>query len=70
MYADDTTIYVAESSPDKVVVVLNKVVVVLNSVLQKLYEWCRRNRLIPHCGKTEGMILMRGQFVGPLQAVS
>ena len=63
MYADDTTIYVAESSPDKVLVVLN-------SVLQKLYEWCCRNRLIPHCGKTECMILMRGQFVGPLQAVS
>ena len=62
MYADDTTIYVAESSPDKVVVVLN-------SVLQKLYEWCCRNNLIPHCGKTECMILMRGQFVGPLQAV-
>ena len=63
MYADDTTIYVAESSPDKVVVVLS-------SVLQKLYEWCCRNRLIPHCGKTECMIIMRGQFVGPLQAVS
>ena len=63
MYADDTTIYVAESSPDKVVVVLN-------SVLQKLYKWCCRNRLIPHCGNTECMILMRGQFVGPLQAVS
>ena len=63
MYADDTTIYVAESSPDKVVVELN-------SVPQKLYEWCRRNRLIPHGGKTECMILMRGQFVGPLQAVS
>ena len=63
MYADDTTIYVAESSPDKVLVVLN-------SVLQKLYEWCCGNRLIPHCSKTECMILMRGQFVGPLQAVS
>ena len=63
MYADDKTTYVAESSPDKVVVVLN-------SVLQKLYGWCCRNRLILHCGKTEYMILMRGQFVGPLQAVS
>ncbi|KAK2561868.1 RNA-directed DNA polymerase from mobile element jockey [Acropora cervicornis] len=39
MYADDTTIYVAESSPDKVVIVLN-------SVLQKLYEWCCHNHLI------------------------
>ena len=63
MYVDGTTIYVAESTPDKVVVVLN-------SVLQKLYRCCCRNHLIPHCGKTECMILMRGQFVGPLQAVS
>ena len=63
MYADDTTIYVAASSPDKIVLVLN-------AVLQKLYDWCCRNRLIPHPGKTEYMILMRGQFVRPLQAVS
>ena len=63
MYADDTAIYVAKSS-------LDKIVVVLNSVLQKLYEWCCRNRLIPHCGKTECNILMRGQFFGLLQAVS
>ena len=39
MYADDMTIHVAESSHDKVVIVLN-------SVLQKLYEWCCRNHLI------------------------
>ena len=63
MYADDTTIYVAVSSPDMVAVVLNV-------ILQKLYDWSCLNRLIPHPGKTEYMILMRGQFVGPLQAVS
>ena len=39
-------------------------------ILQKLYDWCCSNRLIPHPGKTEYMILMRGQFVRPLQAVS
>lgn len=53
----------AESSPDQVVIVLN-------SALQKLYEWCSHNCLIPHCSKTQCMILMCGQFVGPLQAVS
>ena len=46
MYADDTTIYVAVSSPDMVAVVLNV-------ILQKLYDWCCLNRLIPHPGKTE-----------------
>ena len=51
MYADDTTIYVAASSPDMVAVVLN-------AILQKLYDWCCRSRLLPHPGKTEYMILM------------
>ena len=46
------------------------VAVVLNAILQKLYDWCCRNRLLPHPGKTEYIILMWGQFVGPLQAVS
>ena len=62
-YADDITIYVAASSPDMVAVVLNV-------ILKKLHEWSRLNRLIPHPGKTNHTILMRGQFVGPLQAVS
>ena len=63
MYADDTTIYVAASSPDMVAVVLDV-------ILQKLYGWCCLNRLIPHPDKTEYMILIRGQLVGPMQAVS
>ena len=61
--ADDTTIYVAVSFPAMIAVVLNV-------ILQKLYDWCCLNRLIPHPGKTKYMILMRDPFVGPLQAVS
>ena len=53
----------AASSPDMVAVVLNV-------IPQKLHDWSRLNRLIPHPGKTNYTILMRGQFVGPLQAVS
>ena len=56
-------IYVAASSPDMVAVVLNV-------ILQKLHDWSRLNRLIPQPGKTDYTIFMRGQFVGPLQAVS
>ena len=63
IYADDTTIYVAVSFPDMIAVVLNV-------ILQKLYDWCCLNRLIPHPGKTKYMILMRGPFVRPLPAVS
>ena len=62
MYADDSTFYVAASFPDMVAVVLN-------SSVQNLHDLCCLNRLIPHPGKTKYMILMRGQFVGPLQAV-
>ena len=46
------------------------VAVVLNVILKKLHEWSRLNRLIPHPGKTDHTILMRGQFVGLLHAVS
>ena len=46
------------------------VAVVLNVILKKLHDWSRLNRLIPHPGKIDHTILMRGQFVGPLQAVS
>ena len=63
MYPDDTTVYAAASSPDMVAVVLNV-------ILQKLYDWCCFKRLISHPDKTEYMILMRGPFVGPLQAMS
>ena len=55
-------IYVTASSPDMVAFALNV-------ILQKFYDWCCLNRLIPHPGKTEYMILMRDQFFGPLQAV-
>ena len=45
------------------------VAVVMNVLFQKLYGWWYLNYLISHPGRTEYMILIRGQFVGPLQAV-
>ena len=62
IYADDNTNYVAASSPDMVAFVMNV-------LFQKLNGWWCLNYLISHPGKTEYMILIRGQFVGPLQAV-
>ena len=62
IYADDNTIYVAASSPDMVAVVMNV-------LFQKLHGCWYLNYLISHPGRTEYMILIRGQFVGPLQAV-
>ena len=63
MYTDDTTIYVAATSP-------HMVANVLNSVLLKLYYWCCHNSLTSHPGKTEYMLLQRGSFTGPLQGIS
>ena len=40
IYADNIKIYVTASSPDMVVFALNV-------ILQKLYDWCCLNRLIP-----------------------
>ena len=59
MYADDTTMYVVATSPDLVIMVLNK-------ILALLFEWCCRSLLTPHLGKTEFMLLSRSRFVGPL----
>ena len=64
MCADDTTIYATASS-------LDKVAEKLNAILEKLYEWCCRNQLSPHPGKTKYMFLKRGRhFVRPLQQIS
>ena len=41
----------------------------LNKTLEKLHERCCLNRLSPHLGKTEYMLLGRGKFVGPLQDI-
>ena len=55
MYADDTTIYATAPSPDKVAERP------LNAILEKLYEWCYRNQLSPHPGKTEYMPIYLGK---------
>ena len=50
IYADNIKIYVTASSPDMVVFALNV-------ILQKLYDWCCLNRLIPPPpGRTEYMM--------------
>ena len=57
MYADNTTMYVVATSPDLVIMALNK-------ILALLFEWCCRSLLTPHPGKTEFMLLSRSRFVG------
>ena len=42
----------------------------LNKALKELYEWCLENRLTPHPGKSEIMILSKKNIMGPLPSVS
>lgn len=60
---DDTTIYATATS-------LDKVAEKLNAILEKLYEWLRRNQHSSHPQKTEYILLTRGRhFVGPSQQI-
>ena len=60
MYADDTTIYVIGDTVDEIVLVLQE-------VLDQVYTWCVKNRLIIYEGKSEAMILSTSPFIGPLK---
>ena len=59
MYADDTTIYCIGETADMAVAQLNK-------ALDEIYKWCLKNRLTPHPGKSEVMLLSRRTVQGPL----
>ena len=59
MYVDDTTIYcIADNTADMAVAQLNK-------VLDEVYRWCLKNRLTPHPGKSEVMLIRKGTTWGP-----
>ena len=60
MYADDTTVYCIGTNMDSVTESLN-------TILNQIYEWCQRNRLSLHPGKSEAMLISTTTPVGPLQ---
>lgn len=62
MYADDTTAFVIGDST-------NDVVRKLNLLFAEICSWCNSNKLTPHTGKSEVMILHRNIFLGPLLPV-
>ena len=59
MYADDTTIFCTVESADLAIALLNK-------ALQEVYRCCLANRLTPHPGKSEVMLLCKKDIIGPL----
>ena len=58
MYADDTTAYCRGETIDIAIAQLNK-------TLKEVYTWCLTNRLTPHLGKSEVMLLSKGTPTGP-----
>ena len=63
MYADDTTIYCIGESVDSVTNTLN-------NALKELEDWSSKNNLVPHPKKCEAIMLKRGSFTGPLNALA
>ena len=52
MFADYTTVYCISDTAEKSIAKLN-------SALCELNEWCLINRLTPHPGKSEAMLISR-----------
>ena len=63
MYADDTTIYCIGESVDSVTNTLN-------NAQKELKDWSSKNNLVPHPNKCEAMMLLRGSFTGPFNALA
>ena len=59
MYADDATVSCIDATQDAACDLLN-------GTLKELFTWCINNRLTPHPGKCEVMLLSKTRFMGPL----
>ena len=63
MFADDTTVFSISDTADMTFVQLSK-------ALQEVYtDWCLNNQLTPHQGKSESMLLSRGNPMGAITPV-
>ena len=61
MFADYSTLYCV----GKDVEVIN----MMNKAAKELFNWCKKNQLTVHTGKTEAMIISHRDFTGPLRPV-
>ena len=60
LFADDTTFYYVGHD-------IEEVIDILNNTGEQVNEWCKRNQLTIHTGKSEAMIITRQDFNGPLR---
>ena len=62
LFADDTTFYYVGHD-------IEEVIDMVNNIGGQVSEWCKRNQLTMHTGKSEAMIITRQDFIGPLRPV-
>lgn len=62
LFSDDTTVFCIGDTADEAIAKLN-------GALKEVYDWCGRNQLTPHPGKSEAMLLCRGNPMGPIAPV-
>ena len=62
LFADDTTFYYVGYD-------IEEVIEMLNNIGGQVSEWCKRNQLTIHTGKSEAMIITRYDFIGPLRPI-
>ena len=62
MFAANTTVFCIGDTPDDAIAKLNR-------ALQEVYDWYGGNQLTPHPGKSEAMLLCRGNPMGPIALV-
>ena len=61
-YADDTTVFVIGDN-------IEEVIDLLNILARDIYNWCNKNKLTVHTGKSKVLIIQNKSFIGPLLPV-
>ena len=59
LYADDTTAFVIGNNT-------HQVTELLNILFKELNDWCDRNKVTIHTGRSEAMMIQKRPFIGPL----
>ena len=60
MFADGTTMYYCGKE-------VEEIVDILNMMLLDFHQWCVRNKLTVHTGKTDAILISNTPFVGPMR---
>ena len=60
MFADDTTMYYCGKE-------VEEIVDILNMMLLDFHQWCERNKLTVHTGKTDAILISNTPFISPMR---